>query len=193
MQKLIDWPVGDWLARQSFDVSDRRCISFLARKSKVISGSRRLRAGGRHEALQVLCVKSLRQDHPFARQEELVGRFLVSTQCLLQPVFFRGERLESGHIEIQAVVRQRCVVALPFVIRHRFVERAPAREAQADGVREERRVTQGIADAQRQIGVLVAARVPDQRPAGAEEFTQEIRQIGGPVEAFLAPSAANAR
>jgi len=38
----------------------------------------------------------------------------------------------------------------------------------------------------------VAACVADQRPSRTERPAQEVRQVGGAVESFLAPPAANA-
>src|SRR5262245_931921 len=81
---------------------------------------------------------------------------------------------------------------MPLVVRHRFVDRAPCRKALADGLGEERRVAQGVADAERQVRIFVATGIANERPTRAERFAQEVRQVGGAVEPFLAPSAANA-
>src|SRR5258707_7422470 len=81
---------------------------------------------------------------------------------------------------------------MPLVVRHRVIERALSRQSVVDGPGKQIGVAQCVADAERQIRIFVATGIADKRPARTKRSAQEVWQVGGAVESFLASSAANA-
>src|SRR5258708_32641975 len=81
---------------------------------------------------------------------------------------------------------------MPLVVRHRVIERALSRQSVVDGLGKQIGVAQCVADAERQIRILVATGIADKRPARTKRSAQGVWQVARAVESLLAPYAAQA-
>ena len=100
------------------------------------------------------------------------------SQGRLQLLLVGRRRREPREIEIHSIVRHRSFVAPLLVLPQRCVERACSRQPLVDCLNEEFGVAKGVADAQRQIGILVAAGIADQGPSGTVGSAHKVRQVG---------------